>query len=143
MAGAAPLLALEHVRDDLRRVEDELHAAVSSVEPFLAEVARHLVLAGGKRLRPALALVAAGAVKAEREPVSDDVVRGAVAVELVHLGSLYHDDVMDEADTRRGVESVNARWGNLVAIVGGDFLLARASEIAAAQIGRASCRERM
>ena len=54
-----------------------------------------------------------------------------MAVELVHLGSLYHDDVIDEADTRRGVESVNARWGNLVAIVAGDFLLARASEIAA------------
>ena len=56
---------------------------------------------------------------------------GAVAVELVHLGSLYHDDVMDEARTRRNVESVNARWGNLVAILAGDFLLARASEIAA------------
>ena len=62
--------------------------------------------------------------------VSDDV-SGGVAVELVHLGSLYHDDVIDEAPTRRGVESVNARWGNLVAIVAGDFLLARASEIAA------------
>jgi heptaprenyl diphosphate synthase len=62
---------------------------------------------------------------------SDAVVRGGVAVELVHLGSLYHDDVMDEATTRRGVESVNARWGNWVAIVAGDFLLARASGIAA------------
>src|SRR4051794_9634745 len=56
---------------------------------------------------------------------------GAVAVELVHLGSLYHDDVRDEARTRRTVESVNARWGNLQAILAGDFLLARASEIAA------------
>ena len=59
------------------------------------------------------------------------MILGAVAVELVHLGSLYHDDVMDEARTRRNVESVNARWGNLVAILAGDFLLARASEIAA------------
>src|SRR5438445_12666769 len=59
------------------------------------------------------------------------MVMGAVAVELVHLGSLYHDDVMDEATTRRNVPSVNARWGNLVAILAGDFLLARASEIAA------------
>ena len=59
------------------------------------------------------------------------MVQGAVAVELVHLGSLYHDDVIDEAQSRRGVPSVNARWGNLVAIVAGDFLLARASEIAA------------
>ena len=57
--------------------------------------------------------------------------RGGVACELVHLGSLYHDDVMDEADTRRGVETVNAKWGNLQAILAGDFLLSRASEIAA------------
>ena len=57
--------------------------------------------------------------------------RGGVSVELVHLGSLYHDDVIDEAVTRRGVESVNARWGNLRAILAGDFLLAKASEIAA------------
>ena len=63
--------------------------------------------------------------------VSDDVVQGGVACELVHLGSLYHDDVMDEASTRRGVDTVNARWGNLQAILAGDFLLARASEIAA------------
>ena len=59
------------------------------------------------------------------------MVRGGVACELVHLGSLYHDDVIDEADTRRGVETVNAKWGNLQAILAGDFLLARASEIAA------------
>ena len=61
----------------------------------------------------------------------DDVITGAVSVELVHLGSLYHDDVMDEATTRRNVESVNAKWGNLQAILAGDFLLARASELAA------------
>jgi len=132
MAGAASLLTLPHAREDLGRVEAALHEAVASGEPFLAEVARHLVLAGGKRLRPALAVTAAVASCDVLEPASEDVVRGAVAVELVHIGSLYHDDVMDEADTRRGVESVNARWGNLVAIVGGDFLLARASEIAAA-----------
>jgi heptaprenyl diphosphate synthase len=65
------------------------------------------------------------------QPASEDVVMGACAVELVHLGSLYHDDVMDEAKTRRNVESVNSRWGNLVAILAGDYLLARASEIAA------------
>ena len=64
-------------------------------------------------------------------PVHDDVITGSVSVELVHLGSLYHDDVMDEATTRRTVESVNAKWGNLQAILAGDFLLARASELAA------------
>jgi heptaprenyl diphosphate synthase len=64
-------------------------------------------------------------------PASDDAITGAVAVELVHLGSLYHDDVIDEAETRRGVPSVNARWNNIVAILAGDFLLARASSLAA------------
>src|SRR4051812_12758719 len=75
--------------------------------------------------------MAVAAAAAGGAVITEDVVRGAVAVELVHLGSLYHDDVMDNADTRHGVPSVNARWGNLVAIVAGDFLLARASEIAA------------
>jgi heptaprenyl diphosphate synthase len=71
------------------------------------------------------------AARTSGRPASDDVVMGGVAVELVHLGSLYHDDVMDEADVRRTVDSVNARWGNLKAILAGDFLLAKASEIAA------------
>ena len=75
--------------------------------------------------------MAAGATASPSRSVGDDVVLGGVSVELVHLGSLYHDDVMDEAATRRGVESVNARWGNLKAILAGDFLLAKASEIAA------------
>ena len=74
----------------------------------------------------AIAAAQVGGVEA-----SDDVIRGGVACELVHLGSLYHDDVIDEADTRRGVETVNAKWGNLQAILAGDFLLSRASEIAA------------
>jgi heptaprenyl diphosphate synthase len=121
-------LRLPDLDADLQRVDDALHSAVQSEDPFLSEVASHLITAGGKRLRPALA-VAAAAVGGV--PVSDDVIQGGVAVELVHLGSLYHDDVMDNADTRHGVPSVNARWGNLVAIVAGDFLLARASEIAA------------
>lgn len=104
---------------------------MSSEDVFLAEVAGHLISAGGKRIRPMLTLAAASAGSAACDGVSDDVVQGAVSVELVHLGSLYHDDVIDGASTRRGVASVNARWGNLVAIVAGDFLLARASEIAA------------
>ncbi len=115
---------------ELDRVEAVLHEALEAGDPFLTEVAGHLARAGGKRLRPALA-VAAGAVAHPEGLVPEEVVRGGVAVELVHLGSLYHDDVMDEAETRRTVESVNHRWGNLVAILAGDFLLARASEIAA------------
>ncbi len=128
MVSLAPLLSLPCLEDDLARVEKALLANVRTGDPFLAEVASHLITAGGKRLRPALA-VAVGELGGG--PADDDVIMGAVAVELVHLGSLYHDDVMDEARTRRTVESVNARWGNLVAILAGDFLLARASEIAA------------
>ena len=110
------------------RVEDALRESVRSDDAYLTEVASHLILAGGKRVRPLFAIASAAAGGAE---VTDDVVLGGVAVELVHLGSLYHDDVIDEATTRRTVESVNARWGNLTAILAGDFLLARASEIAA------------
>jgi len=119
------------VPGDLTRVEDALRASVRTEDPFLTEIASHLILAGGKRGRPAFAIGAAATGTATMGPVSDDVISGAVSVELVHLGSLYHDDVMDEATTRRTVESVNAKWGNLQAILAGDFLLARASEIAA------------
>jgi heptaprenyl diphosphate synthase len=126
-----PLLQLSTVPDDLRRVEIALRDSVRSDDPYLTELASHLIEAGGKRGRPAFAVGAAATARPTMVPVSDDVVRGAVSVELVHLGSLYHDDVMDEARTRRTVESVNARWGNLQAILAGDFLLARASEIAA------------
>ncbi|HVL02939.1 MAG TPA: polyprenyl synthetase family protein [Acidimicrobiales bacterium] len=130
MAALAPLLQLPGMAKELARVEEALRASVVADDPFLTELTTHLVAAGGKRWRPALA-VAAGSCASGTGPVSDEVVLGGVAVELVHLGSLYHDDVMDEAATRRGVESVNARWGNLRAILAGDFLLAKASEIAA------------
>ncbi|MDQ3756911.1 MAG: polyprenyl synthetase family protein [Actinomycetota bacterium] len=128
MVNVAALVNLPSLEDDLRRLEQALRAAVTSDDPFLTEVAGHLIGAGGKRLRPALALAAAAT---GGDQPGQSVLQGGVAVELVHLGSLYHDDVMDEASSRRGVESVNARWGNLVAILAGDFLLARASEIAA------------
>ncbi len=131
MAATSPLLQLPVLQADLRRVEDELVASVQASDAFLTEVASHLIRAGGKRVRPALALAAAGARHDPLASASTAIVRGAVSVELVHLGSLYHDDVMDDAETRRTVESVNARWGNLKAILAGDYLLAKASEIAA------------
>jgi len=124
----APLLSLPNLSDDLARLEPELREAVRSGDPFLDEVTTHLIAAGGKRLRPCLAL--ASATLGRRRATTEDLL-GAVAVELVHLASLYHDDVMDDALVRRNVDSVNARWGNLVAIVAGDFLLARSAEIAA------------
>jgi heptaprenyl diphosphate synthase len=123
------LLDLPGLRDDLDRVEAGLRDAVGSEDELLTEMAGHLLAAGGKRLRPALAL-AAGYLAAPA-PAPEAVVQGGMSVELVHLGSLYHDDVMDEAETRRAVETVNHRWGNLKAILAGDFLLARASGIAA------------
>jgi heptaprenyl diphosphate synthase len=119
---------LPGLEDRLRLVEAALRDAVTTEDPFLTEVAGHLVAAGGKRLRPVLVLASAAVCGVDATP---DVVQGAVSVELVHLGSLYHDDVMDEAESRRGVPSVNFRYGNLVAILAGDFLLARASELAA------------
>src|SRR5687767_11435574 len=117
--------------EDLAKVEVELRQAVITEDPFLTEVASHLILAGGKRIRPGFCLVASLAQDFEDRAAAHEVIMGAVSVELVHLGSLYHDDVMDDAVTRRTVESVNAKWGNLKAILAGDFLLARASEIAA------------
>ena len=131
MSTANPLLQRPVLQADLVRVEDALRRSVVADDPFLTQVAGHLIAAGGKRVRPAFAITSAATAMAEMVPVSDEVVMGAVSVELVHLGSLYHDDVMDDATTRRTVESVNARWGNLTAILAGDYLLAKASEIAA------------
>jgi heptaprenyl diphosphate synthase len=128
-------LGLRALPDDLRRVEEALQAAVRVDDRFLGDVASHLLGAGGKRLRPTLTLCAAYAVVGEPERAGPSVIDGAItggaSVELVHLGSLYHDDVIDEAETRRGVPSVNARWSNIVAILSGDFLLAQASALAA------------
>ncbi|MBM45904.1 MAG: geranylgeranyl pyrophosphate synthase [Acidimicrobiaceae bacterium] len=131
------LTPLQHRVDpnaDLQSVESALRAAATTEDDFLTEVASHLIPAGGKRLRPAFVIAAALCLDPkgdQSERLTDEMVRGGVAVELVHLGSLYHDDVMDEAETRRGIEAVNHRWGNLTAILAGDFLLAKASELAA------------
>ena len=134
MPPLSPLQARPDSADDLARVEAALRAAAVTGDEFLTEVTSHLIPAGGKRLRPAFVIAAALALDADGgapDAVTDEMVRGGVAVELVHLGSLYHDDVMDDAETRRGIEAVNHRWGNLKAILAGDFLLARASELAA------------
>ena len=121
-------LGLPRLQEGLRRLEPLLTASVVTGDGFLDEVTTHLIAAGGKRLRPLLALATATA--GDRDATEDDLM-GAVAVELVHLASLYHDDVIDEATIRRNVESVNSRFGNLVAIVAGDYLLARSAAIAA------------
>jgi heptaprenyl diphosphate synthase len=125
---ASEALGLPLLDEGLVRLETLLTASVVTGESFLDSVTTHLIAAGGKRIRPLLTLAAA--TRGEREATQDDLL-GAVAVELVHLASLYHDDVLDEATIRRNVESVNSRFGNLVAIVAGDYLLARSAAIAA------------
>lgn len=121
-------LRLPLVESDLTRLETMLAESVIIGETYLDSVTTHLIFAGGKRLRPLLAL--ASATSGARPATTDDLM-GAVALELMHLASLYHDDVMDEAEVRRNVDSVNARYGNLVAIVAGDYLMARSAAIAA------------
>lgn len=127
----SPLDLIPTMGRDLERLELRLEASVQTLDPFLTEVASHLIRAGGKRVRPGFVIASAAIAQVEQLSAKDDVLTGGVAVELVHLGSLYHDDVMDEAQVRRNVASVNAKWGNLRAILAGDFLLARASELAA------------
>ncbi len=134
MVSLTPLQYRTDAATDLSRVEEALRAAAKTDDDFLTEVASHLIPAGGKRLRPAFLIASALALDPAGDAsdrLTEEMVRGGVAVELVHLGSLYHDDVMDEAETRRGIEAVNHRWGNLTAILAGDFLLAKASELAA------------
>ena len=109
----------------VEQVEKQLAAAVDSPEKFVAEAAAHLLNAGGKRFRPLLVMLSAEF----GESANPDVVRSAVVVELTHLATLYHDDVMDEADKRRGAPSANARWDNSVAILVGDYLFAQASDL--------------
>lgn len=118
--------ALEaRLRSALEEVERRLTVVVESSDGFMTKTARHLIEAGGKRFRPALAVLAAEF----GDPTKPQVVQVAVVVELTHLATLYHDDVMDEAPRRRGAPSANARWNNSVAILTGDYLFAKASDL--------------
>ena len=114
--------------DRMAAVEVALAGHVVSRAGFVSETASHLMAAGGKRFRPLLVLLAA---ETGEHPGADEVITAACVVELTHLASLYHDDVMDEADLRRGAVSANARWDNHVAILTGDFLFSKSSELTA------------
>src|SRR5690606_670680 len=114
----------------LEQVEHLLREGVTSADPLITEAAQHLILAGGKRFRPLLTLLAGHLA----EPGSPQLIRAATVVELTHLATLYHDDVMDGAPMRRGAPSANARWSNSVAILVGDYLFACAADLAA-QLG--------
>ena len=116
-------------------VESLLRSHTRSEYPFVDETAHHLVAAGGKRLRPLLTLLTAQ----YGDPEASGVIAAAVACEITHLATLYHDDVMDEAPLRRGVESANMRWGNTIAILTGDFLFAKSSDLLA-DLGPAAVR---
>ena len=128
--------ALEaHLISRMAEVESLLRSHTRSEYPFVDETAHHLVAAGGKRLRPLLTLLTAQ----YGDPSGQGVVAAAVACEITHLATLYHDDVMDEAPLRRGVESANMRWGNTIAILTGDFLFAKSSDLLA-DLGPAAVR---
>lgn len=130
------LVPLPNIWDSMLQVETRLLEVTTSPHVRLTEMAQHLIRAGGKRYRPLLTLLGA-----EFGPNPDyRAVEAATSVELIHLGSLYHDDVIDEADTRRGAVSVNANWSNTVAILAGDYLMARSAENAATHLTLESAR---
>ncbi|WP_343906860.1 polyprenyl synthetase family protein [Nocardioides aquiterrae] len=136
MTTSTPALALpvtdealaSRLRERLAVVEEALAGHVVSRAGFVTETASHLMSAGGKRFRPLLVLLAA---ETGDRADSDEVVTAACVVELTHLASLYHDDVMDEAELRRGADAAHSRWGNHVAILTGDWLFSRSSELTA------------
>lgn len=121
-AGPSPFET--RVRGLLDRIEERLHELAQGSTPFVTEAAQHIIAAGGKRFRPLLVVLAS---QLTEQADDDDIVRAALVMELTHVASLYHDDVMDEAELRRGAPSANARWDNTVAILVGDFLFAQAS----------------
>ena len=112
---------------DLKKVEDLMRSHIKGDYPLVVETSRHLVEAGGKRLRPLLTLLASQF----GDPTNYDIIKAAVCCELTHLATLYHDDVMDDAALRRGVISANKKWDNAVAILTGDYLFSKVSDMLA------------
>lgn len=132
-AGPRSRRLLSTVEAGLKRVDAALESELRSADALADATSRYLYDAGGKRIRPILALLAAQL----GDGATPEVIEGAAALEMTHLGSLYHDDVMDAADKRRGVPSAHAVWGNSVAILTGDLLFSRASQIMARHGDRA------
>ena len=124
--GIAPALELE-LKESMQKVESLLFSHIQGDYPLVEETSRHLVAAGGKRLRPLLTILASH----YGDKSKFGIIESAVVCELTHVATLYHDDVMDEAPLRRGVESANNRWGNTVAILTGDYLFAKVSALLA------------
>ena len=124
--GIAPALEVE-LKESMQKVESLLFSHIQGDYPLVEETSRHLVAAGGKRLRPLLTILASH----YGDKNKFGIIESAVVCELTHVATLYHDDVMDEAPLRRGVESANNRWGNTVAILTGDYLFAKVSALLA------------
>ena len=126
----SPPALLKIVEPQLLATEGYLLEVVTSDFPFVSVLAQHLVRAGGKRLRVALTFLASRF--GDRDPGREENVRKlAAAIELTHLATLHHDDIIDEADKRHGVPSVNANWTNTLAVLSGDYLFAKSSQLAA------------
>ena len=125
------IIPIPSIWENLEELENRLIQISSSSDSFLTEISQYLISAGGKRFRPLIALLAGELGEGDRKKVID----AGVSVELIHLGSLYHDDVIDDASTRRGVISTNKKWSSTLSILAGDYLLARSSELAAESLG--------
>lgn len=125
---SAPAVRPQWLTDDMARIEDLLfEAAGASQLALVAEASTHLIKAGGKRLRPALVMISSRSGEPGRRATD----LAATAIELVHLATLYHDDVIDETETRRGVPTAHAKWGTDVAVLAGDYLFASGSALGA------------
>jgi heptaprenyl diphosphate synthase len=116
----------QHIRDGVARIEQLMHDELSRADELMSEAVQHLFLAGGKRFRPLFTVLSAALGP---EPDAPEVTIAGAVIEMVHLATLYHDDVMDEAQVRRGAPSANARWSNNIAILAGDYLFATASRL--------------
>ena len=126
------IIPFDDIWDNLNVLEKRLLEISSSSNDYLTSISQYLINAGGKRFRPVVTLLAG---KFGNEENISKIIDAGVCVELIHIGSLYHDDVMDNATTRRGVESSNSKWNSTLSILAGDYLLARSSELAAESLG--------
>jgi len=127
------IIPFDDLWDNLNILETRLLETSSSENEYLTSISQYLIKAGGKRFRPIVSLLS-GKFGNEKDNI-EKIIDAGVAVELIHIGSLYHDDVMDNATTRRGVESTNSKWNSTLSILAGDYLLARSSELAAEELG--------
>ena len=127
------IIPFDDIWNNLEVLESRLLEVSSSSNEYLTSISQYLIKAGGKRFRPIVTSLA-GKFGNEKDNISN-IIDAGVCVELIHIGSLYHDDVIDNATTRRGVESSNSKWNSTLSILAGDYLLARSSELAAENLG--------